>query len=212
MDGNQRGIMPTDDALSLAREAGVDLVEVSPNERPPVCRIMDYGKHKYQQSKKQKEKHHEQRLKEIRIRPKTDPHDKGIKMKRAERFLKQGDRVQFTMMFRGRERFHREVGLNIFNTIVESLEDIAKLERPARSMGRRMTMVLVPLKSTVTKKGTPAAKKPGHSKAVVKPEKQESPSGLVSKKAAVAAGPGVPVAGDSARSLDSTPAGGDAAR
>jgi translation initiation factor IF-3 len=148
--GVQRGIISTAEAQELAREAGMDLVEVSPNERPPVCKIMDYGKHKYLQSKKQKQKHHEQRLKEVRIRPKTDPHDKDIKLSRARGFLEHGDRVQFTMLFRGRERFHKEVGLQIFNGIVASLEDIAKIERPARALGRRMTMVLVP-----TKQGSP---------------------------------------------------------
>ncbi len=144
--------MPTDEALALAREAGVDLVEVSPNERPPVCKIMDYGKQKYLQSKRLKQKHHEQRMKEVRIRPKTDPHDKEIKLNRAKRFLAHGDRVQFTMLFRGRERFHKEVGLRIFEEIVASLEDGAKIERAPRIMGRRMTMVLVPSKPTVTRK------------------------------------------------------------
>ena len=141
------GVIPTDEALRQAREAGLDLVEVSPNERPPVCRIMDYGKHKYQQSKRLKQKHHEQRLKEVRLRPKTDPHDKSIKLRRAITFLEQGDKVQFTMLFRGRERFHKEVGLATFNEIVKDLEEIAKVDMAPRAMGRRMTMVLVPLKA-----------------------------------------------------------------
>lgn len=155
--------------MTIAREAGVDLVEVSPNERPPVCKIMDYGKQKYLQSKRQKQKHHEQRLKEIRIRPKTDPHDREIKLNRARRFLGQGDRVQFTMMFRGRERFHKEVGLAIFDGIVTELGDLAKLERPARAMGRRMTMVMVPSKPAGTSKAE-VAKKPKRAKAEQKTE------------------------------------------
>lgn len=150
--------MPTDEALALAREAGVDLVEVSPNERPPVCKIMDYGKQKYLQSKRVKQKHHEQRMKEVRIRPKTDPHDKDIKLNRAKRFLEHGDRVQFTMLFRGRERFHKEVGLRIFEQIVASLEDSAKIERAPRIMGRRMTMVLVPSKPPKPPKPTVSRK------------------------------------------------------
>ncbi|MEE8386387.1 MAG: translation initiation factor IF-3 [Dehalococcoidia bacterium] len=169
--GEQRGIISTAEALDLAREVGMDLVEVSPNERPPVCKIMDYGKHKYLQSKKQKQKHHEQRLKEVRIRPKTDPHDKDIKLGRARSFLSHGDRVQFTMLFRGRERFHKEVGLKIFNGIVASLEDVAKIERPARALGRRMTMVLVPTKlSSPQKAKTPKAPKTAKAAATSPPD------------------------------------------
>ncbi|MBN2561652.1 MAG: translation initiation factor IF-3 [Phycisphaerae bacterium] len=183
-DGVQRDIMPTSDALAMAREAGLDLVEVSPNERPPVCKIMDYGKQKYLQSKKQKQKHHEQRLKELRIRPKTDPHDKEIKISRARRFLESGDRVQFTMMFRGRERLHREVGLRIFDEIVSLLQDVSKIERHARMLGRRMTMVLVPLKAGATKKAKPP-------KATVEPKdadgtSAESPGSGILDRAAMA--------------------------
>ncbi len=147
--------MPTEEALRLAGDARQDLVEVSPTERPPVCKIMDYGKHKYVQSKKQRQKHHEQKLKEVRLRPKTDPHDKGIKLNRARSFLEQGNRVQFTMLFRGRERFHKEVGLKIFHGIVASLEDVAKVERPPIALGRRMTMILVPSKVGGSKKPKP---------------------------------------------------------
>ncbi|MCG8406278.1 MAG: translation initiation factor IF-3 [Phycisphaerales bacterium] len=159
------GIVPTDEALRMARDSGLDLVEVSPNERPPVCRIMDYGKHKYDQSKKLKQKHHEQRIKEVRLRPKTDPHDKEIKLKRARTFLEHGDRVQFTMLFRGRERFHKELGLDIFDEIVKELEEIAKLDRPAKALGRRMTMVLAPIKAASPQgKSQPKAKGSSQSK------------------------------------------------
>lgn len=144
--GGQRGVVPTDEALRMAREVGLDLVEVSPNERPPVCKIMDYGKHKYLQSKKLKQKHHEQKMKEVRIRPKTDPHDRQIKMEHARQFLAHGDRVQFTMIFRGRERFHQDLGNESFNEIITALADIAKVERPAKMLGKRMTMILVPTK------------------------------------------------------------------
>jgi translation initiation factor IF-3 len=132
--------------MRMARDAGLDLVEVSPNERPPVCKIMDYGKHKYLQSKKAKQKHHEQKIKEVRIRPKTDPHDREIKLKHAREFLEEGDRVQFTMRFRGRERFHKDLGMGAFADIARQLADLAKIERPALMLGQRMTMVLVPLK------------------------------------------------------------------
>ena len=144
--------MPTDQALGMARDADLDLVEVSPTERPPVCKIMDYGKHKYLQSKRSKQKGHENKIKEVRMRPKTDPHDKGIKLKRARSFLEEGHRVQFTMRFRGRERFHREIGLAAFDEISKTLEDVAKIERPASMLGQRMTMVMVPLKPVTHKK------------------------------------------------------------
>lgn len=129
-EGGQRGVVATDEALRMAREAGLDLVEVQPTVRPPVCKIMDYGKHKYEISKKLKQKHHERKLKEVRMRPKTDPHDKDIKMRKARDFLVHGDRVQFTMMFRGRERFHQDMGLEIFNEIVQDLTEVAKVETP----------------------------------------------------------------------------------
>ena len=143
----QRGIMPTSEALQLAREAGLDLVEVSPNERPPVCRIMDYGKSKYDQRKKQKQhKSSDQVLKELRLRPKTDDNDRMIKMNRARAFLESGYKVQFTMLFRGRERAHQDLAIKKFNAIVENFGDLVRVERPARMDGRRMTMVLAPVK------------------------------------------------------------------
>ena len=145
--GEQCGVLPTFEALQMSRERGLDLVEVSPNERPPVCRIMDYGKHKYDQKKKQKQHHsHEQTLKEIRLRPKTDDHDRQIKMNRAHKFLDQGHKVQFTMLFRGRERAHKDLAVGAFNQIAESLGETAKVERAIRMDGRRLTMVLAPLK------------------------------------------------------------------
>ncbi len=177
--GGQRGVVPTDEALRMAREAGLDLVEVSPNERPPVCKIMDYGKHKYLQSKKLKQKHHEQKMKEVRIRPKTDPHDRQIKMEHAKQFLQHGDRVQFTMIFRGRERFHQDLGNESFQEIITALADISKVERPPKMLGKRMTMILVPTKLPPAGKpkpkppGAPAAKKEGPA-----PKKPEPPASV----------------------------------
>ncbi|QDV92313.1 Translation initiation factor IF-3 [Phycisphaerae bacterium RAS2] len=146
----------------MAREAGLDLVEVSPNERPPVCKIMDYGKHKYLLSKKQKHKHHEQKMKEVRIRPKTDPHDRKIKLEHAREFLSRGDKVQFTMIFKGRERFHQEIGQESFNEIAAGLTDVGKVERDAKMLGRKMTMIMIPLK--VPTPGKPVGSKPVGSK------------------------------------------------
>ena len=144
----QLGIIPTAQALDLARDSGLDLVEVSPTEKPPVCRIMDYGKHLYEKKKRQKAAAggHVVVLKEIRIRPKTDPHDREIKLNRARAFLDAGHKVQFTMLFRGRERFQRERSMEIFLSLVTELGDTIKLERAARMDGRRMTMVVAPAK------------------------------------------------------------------
>lgn len=153
-EGTMHGVVPTAEALRMAREAGLDLVEMSPTERPPVCKIMDYGKYKYDLSKKQKQKHHEQKIKEIRVRPKTDDHDLEIKLQHARRFLEHGDRVQVTMLFRGRERFRQDLAREHFNEIVKSMADVAKVERPPRAMGRRMTCLFVPIKAA-TKKAQP---------------------------------------------------------
>lgn len=124
----------------------MDLVEVSPNERPPVCKVMDYGKHKYLLSKKSKQKHHETKIKELRIRPKTDPHDKEIKLKRARDFLEHGHRVQFVMRFKGREKFHQDLGFETMNDVISILADVGKVEQSPRMFGQRMTMLLVPAK------------------------------------------------------------------
>lgn len=141
-------------------------MEVSPNERPPVCKIMDYGKQKYLQSKKLKQKHHEQKLKELRLRPKTDPHDREIRVRQARKFLEQGDRVKFTMIFRGREKFHKDMGEEGFNEIAEMLRDLAKVEQAAKLTGRFMSMVLVPIKLP-----TPQKKPKSEGKPVDKPQK-----------------------------------------
>lgn len=144
----QLGVMDNREALRLAREAGLDLVEVAPHERPPVCRIMDYGRFKYHQ-KKNVRRHHEQQLKELRIRPKTDDHDRAIRIQQAIRFLKQGDKVQFKMMFRGRERAHREIGVAIFQGIIQQIGELARVERPPVMDGRDMVMVLSPNKAVL---------------------------------------------------------------
>ena len=146
-DGEQLGVMAPEDALVIAREGGLDLVEVAANSRPPVCRIMDYGKFKYsQKQKRRKQKHHEQKLKEVRLRLKTGDHDREIKVKRAIKFLEAGDKVQFTLIFRGRERFHPELGIEILQGIIEQLGEKVKVERVPRREGWRATMVVAPVK------------------------------------------------------------------
>lgn len=145
-DNEQIGIVDNDEAQRLAREAGLDLVEIAPRERPPVCRIMDYGKFKYNQKKKKSRKHHEQQLKEVRLRPKTDQNDRTIKVNRALKFLSKNDKVQFTMQFRGRERAHREVAIDIFNGILAQIGALVKVERPPSMDGRHMIMIVAPNK------------------------------------------------------------------
>ena len=130
----------------MARAVNLDLVEVAPNANPPVCRIMDFGKYKYDQKKKERQsraKHHTAELKEIRIKtPKISQHDLQIKIARARQFLQRGDRVQFTLRFRGREMAHVEMGKEIFENIKASLADVSKVERDMRLEGRRLVMVL----------------------------------------------------------------------
>lgn len=141
------GVVNTDVAKSRAREAGLDLVEVAPQAQPPVCRIMDYGKWKYQQSKKEqkaKSNSKQSELKEVRLRPKIDPHDLQIKTNKATDFLEDGNKVQFTMLFRGREMAHQNLGMRTMQGIIELLAPISKVETPARMAGRRMTMILAP--------------------------------------------------------------------
>ncbi len=146
-DNEKVGVIPTQEALQLARDANLDLVEVAPNERPPVCRLMDYGRWKYLQKKKHKQKPpHESQLKEVRFRPKIDKHDRETKMGRVRDFLERGDKVQLTMLFRGRERFHPEIGMEIFESIIEELGENIKVERQPRYEGRRMVMTIAPAK------------------------------------------------------------------
>ncbi|UCF00493.1 MAG: translation initiation factor IF-3 [Planctomycetota bacterium] len=146
---NQAGIVDTHEALSRANEAGLDLVEVAPTSNPPVCRLMNYGKWLYQQKRKVREAHkkhqyHHTTLKEIRLRPETDKHDLDIKVNHAREFLQKGHKVQFTIFFRGRQMLHKEQGYAILDDITQSLQDVAKVERPGKMAGRRMTSLLVP--------------------------------------------------------------------
>ena len=133
----------------MARDAELDLVEVAPTSDPPVCRIMDYGKWLYEQKRKTREAHkkhhhHAATLKEIRLRPETDKHDLEMKLKHGREFLEKGHKLQFTMFFRGRQMLHRDRGYEMLEEITESLQDLAKIERPARMTNRRMTLLLVP--------------------------------------------------------------------
>lgn len=142
--------MDTRDALQRAQDAGLDLVEVAPTSEPPVCRIMDYGKYLYERKRKNKlsqKKQHTVSLKEIRLRPKIDDHDRNIKVNHAAAFLEKGHKVQFTMLFRGREMMHVEHGFEIMNEITQTLQEKGKVERGAQKLGRRITMVMCPNKT-----------------------------------------------------------------
>lgn len=154
-DGSQVGILDTDVALKMAADADLDLVEVAAQADPPVCRIMDYGKYKYEQAVKQKEARKKQSqiiVKEMKMRPKIDPHDYGTKKGHVIRFLKQGAKVKITIMFRGREMSHMELGRKLLDRLATDLVDIAKIEAYPKVDGRNMTMVLSPLKEAITAK------------------------------------------------------------
>jgi len=144
-DGTQLGVMATEEALERARKVELDLVEVAPQESPPVCRIMDYGKYKYQQKKRQHKSHtHQTKMKEIRVRPKTGEHDINVKVNKAREFLGHRDKVIVTVIFRGREMAHVEEGTRVLNGVLEQLGDICKVESPPRQFGRRMSCTIAP--------------------------------------------------------------------
>jgi len=146
-DSEQLGVIPTSKALELAAQQELDLVEVSPTAVPPVCRIMDYGKFKYQQSKKQQEAKKKQihvEVKEIKLRPKTDEHDLMFKVKHVRRFLEEGNKAKVTLVFRGREITHMDIGRAVIQRFASELEDIAVVESQPRVDGRNMFMIVAP--------------------------------------------------------------------
>lgn len=181
----------------MAEEAGLDLVEVAPNSRPPVCRILDYGKFKYEQKKKQRGKPKTQSsvLKEIRVRPKIDVNDVEIKVRKAREFLEQGNKVQVTCLFRGREMAYQNLGREVLEKVVELLADVAKLERAPRMEGRRMNIML--------------ARKPGVSAPKPRPERTESEDQPSTESDQVAepseAGAEAPVDGGAPTAVESAP-------
>jgi translation initiation factor IF-3 len=146
-DGSMVGVTPTREALRLAEEAGLDLVEISPNADPPVCKILDFGKWKYQEEKKKNAARKKQKVievKEIKLRPGIDDHDFQIKMRSMVRFLDEGDKVKVTLRFRGREMVHQELGVKVLDRVKEEMDAKAKVEQFPRLEGRQMVMVLAP--------------------------------------------------------------------
>ena len=146
-EGEQLGILPIEEALTLARERELDLVEVAPNERPPVCRIMDYGKYKYQQAKRSQEAKKRQKVvqtKEVKMRPKTEEHDYQFKMRHARRFLEEGNKVKVTVLFRGREMDHIQRGQRILDRILTDCKDVSAVEQLPRMEGQTLSLILMP--------------------------------------------------------------------
>lgn len=145
--GEQLGIMPGRDALRIAAEQHLDLVEIAPNAKPPVCRIMDYGKYRYEQQKKDKENRKKQKtfdVKEVKLRPGIEDHDFNVKFKNAVRFLEDGDKVKVTIMFRGRELSHPELGEVLLKKMAQQLEGLAVVERVPKLEGKNMIMIVAP--------------------------------------------------------------------
>jgi translation initiation factor IF-3 len=157
-EGEQLGLVPTIEALAKAREAGLDLVEVAADERPPVCRILDYGKLRFTTSQKgnKSRKVRQQKLKEIRVRPRTDDHDVNTKVAQAIKFLEHNDKVQITVIFRGREMQHQQEGRRVLDAVLEKLLGAGKVERPPTMDGRKMTALIMPNKSAAKPKPKPS--------------------------------------------------------
>lgn len=147
--GEMIGVVTVDEGIRRAKAAGLDLVEVSPNAAPPVCKILDYGKYKYEAQKKAAEARKKQKvvvIKEIKLRPTIDPHDFGIKMKQARKFLEDGDKVKVTLRFRGREMSHQQLGMELMNKVKADLQDVMRVESEPRIDGRQAVMVLASAK------------------------------------------------------------------
>ena len=177
-NSEQLGVISRDQALAAAREAGLDLVEIAATSRPPVCRIMDYGKFKYEQSKKQsaaKKSQSTVELKEIKFRPKTDDHDLEFKTRHIRRFLEEGNKVRLVIVFRGREVVHPRTGVDVLNRVVEACEDIGNVESRPNMEGKRMFMIIGPkaglaqkMKNNAKKNKKPPAKKKSANPAAAK--------------------------------------------
>ena len=146
-EGNQQGVVSLDVAMRMADEAGLDLVKIAPNAVPPVCKVMDYGKYKFEQGKREKEQRKNQKvieLKEIRLSATIDVHDMEVKAKNAIKFFTNGDKVKVSIRFRGRQAKHGDIGLDVMHTFYEMVKDNAAIDRPAKQEGRNMFMILTP--------------------------------------------------------------------
>jgi len=147
VDGEMVGVVSKEEGLEIALDAGLDLVEISPSADPPVCKVLDYGKHKYEAQKKANEARKKQKVievKEIKMRPGIDEHDYQVKMRSVQRFIGDGDKVKMTMRFRGREMAHQELGKKVLDRVRDDVDEVAKVEQFPKSEGRLMTMVIAP--------------------------------------------------------------------
>ncbi len=190
-EGRQIGVIRTAEALAMAREREVDLVEVAAQASPPVARLMDFGRYKYEQSKKEREAKKHQvnvQLREVRMKPKIDDHDVDFKTRTAAKLLKQGDKVKVTVMFRGREITHPQIGKALLDRVHASLEDIASLEKDAMLEGRHMTIILAPDKKKMAAKARAAAAAAGGTAVAVEEEEED--------EAILAAAEAAPVVGE----------------
>jgi translation initiation factor IF-3 len=177
LEEEQLGILPTHEALRLAEEKGLDLVEISPRAFPPVCRIMDYGKYKYEEAKKKQQARKRAstvETKEIKFRPKTEGHDMDFKVKHVRRFLEEGNKVRLAVVFRGREITHPQTGLNVLNRVIDRCADIASVEANNTMEGRRMIMVIAP-KPGVVQKAQNAKKAAAAAAAAAIAQKKDQP-------------------------------------
>jgi translation initiation factor IF-3 len=180
-EGNQVGVLSSQEALALARQRGLDLVEVSPNAVPPVCRIMDYGKYKYEMKKKAakaKRVQHRIQVKEVKFRPKIDDHDFNFKVQHAREFLEHNNKVKFIVQFRGREVAHSQLGAKLLELAATALVDIGQVESPARQEGHTITMYMMPRKDRPKAPVKPKPKEPKEAKEPKskEPERQEAGS------------------------------------
>ena len=178
--GDQLGIMPTPDAIRVAGEKGMDLVEVSPTSRPPVCRIMDYGKYKYTQKKKAqsaKKKAITQSVKEVKLRPKTEEHDYQFKLKHINRFLLDGNKAKVTIRFRGREMAHKDIGMEMLKRIVQDVGDMATVASEPAMEGRLLQMVLAPSPKALVIKRSKDEQRRAKKEEVKKGKKKATESG-----------------------------------
>ncbi|ACG73131.1 translation initiation factor IF-3 [Anaeromyxobacter sp. K] len=195
-EGEQLGVLPIDQALARAQELGMDLVEVSPMAKPPVCKIMDYGRFKYLEKKKQNEAKKKQvvvQLKEVKLRPRTEEHDYDTKIKKVRAFLGEANKARITVMFRGREMSHRELGQKVLQRVIEDLRDVAVIESAPRMEGRQMFMILAPnpkmLQSQRDKAKAAAAAAPAAAPAAGAPAPTPAPAPAAPAPAPAAADP-----------------------
>jgi len=186
-DGSQLGVMPLEAALERSRTEGLDLVEINPTSSPPVCKIMDYGKFKYEEKKKASESKRGQlivHLKEVKLRPKTDEHDYEFKVRNMRRFIEEGDKAKVVIQFRGREITHREQGTAILDDVVNDLKDVAVVEQAPRMEGRLMFMILAPTPKIAQRAREMAKQAAATAKRTATPEKPAAAKAPESSEAA----------------------------